>query len=257
MAEDKSPEQQQRLASSVGSLPLGLPIEQGRRQALADDGRNKAASSFALPCPPDARRRPSRDVLSKSLGAHDYRYGYQPTPVVASVGRASYAAFSHYPQVAKEYAAGPPHAKGFGPRDYQAGGYHVPEHPYVPGVVAYPAMGSYDRKPNSGSQRGAELATAQDSKARQNAAMHAGMMHQAGDVAGPAASVVAKQQASPVQNTSTGEAPWLARRQAKSSSRRIRALPFTMLVSLLCNAPMSVSVNAAASVSVSANLSTQ
>lgn len=208
MAEDKSPDQQRRQSSSVGSLPVGRANDQGRRQAHAEDARNKAASSYALPCPPDSRRRLSRDVLSKSLGAHDYRYVQQASPAVASVatGRASYAALGHYPQVAREYVAGPQHAKGYGPRDYQAGGYYVPEHPYVPGVVAYPAMGSYDWKANAGSQRGTELATTQDTKVRQPVATHVGMMHQAGDVAGPAATVAVKQQASPGQNASTGEA---------------------------------------------------
>ncbi|XP_050051223.2 uncharacterized protein [Dermacentor andersoni] len=206
MAEDKSPDQQRRQSSSVGSLPVGRANDQGRRQPHVEDARSKAASSYALPCPPDSRRRLSRDVISKSLGAHDYRYVQHASPTVASVatGRASYAALGHYPQVAREYVAGPQHARGYGPREYQAGGYYVPEHPYVPGVVAYPAMGSYDWKASPGTQRGPELATPQDSKARQPVVTHVGMMHQAGDVAGPAATLPAKQQASPGQNGSPG-----------------------------------------------------
>lgn len=209
MDEDKSPDQERHQSSPVGSPPAGRATDPGRPQPQAEDARSKAASSYALPCPPDSRRRLSRDGLSKSLGAHDYRYVHQASPTVASIatGRASYAALGHYPQVAREYMAGPQHVKGYGPRDYQAaGGYYVPEHPYVPGMVAYPAMGSYDRKANQGAQRGPELAIAQDTKARQPVAMHAGVMHQAGDVAGLAAQVAAKQQASPGQDGSTGEA---------------------------------------------------
>lgn len=208
MAEDKSPDQQRRQSSSMGSLPVGRANDQVRRQPHAEDARSKAASSYALPCPPDSRRRLSRDVLSKSLGAHDYRYVQHASPMVASVaaGRASYAALGHYPQVAREYVAGPQHARGYGLREYQAGGYYVPEHPYVPGAVAYPAMGSYDWKASPGSQRGSELATTQDSKARQPVVTQVGLMHQAGDVAAPAATLTVKQQASPGQNASPGEA---------------------------------------------------
>lgn len=84
MAEEKNlDEEQRRQSSSLGSLPVGRSSDCGRRQHI-EEARSKAASSYALPCPPDSRRRASRDTLSKSLGTHEFRYAQ---PVAVSSGR--------------------------------------------------------------------------------------------------------------------------------------------------------------------------
>lgn len=182
MAEEKIlDEQQRRQSSSMGSLPVSRSSDSGRRQHT-EEARSKAASSYALPCPPDSRRRASRDTLSKSLGANEFRFAQ---PVAVPSGR-------NYHQAQRDYQQ----ASSHGAQSYSY--YYVPEHPYAQGCYAsYTPVGSYEWK---------EPTLGPPPKMRQPMATHVNVMHQAGDVAsGSAATLAAKQQASTGQDASPGE----------------------------------------------------
>lgn len=159
-----------RQSHSMATLSAGRTVSTHTDQSVP---RTKAASIYALPCPPDSRRRASRNTTSRSLGHQDHQFSEHPgQPVYTDP---PYAGWEHGSlpadhsgefRLARDTAA-------------PAGYYYYPEAPREPPYfgshnIQY-APDSYERKepPEALSKTGQEMV------------VQVGMMRQAGDVAIP------------------------------------------------------------------------